>query len=218
MLYALVVFALTAAAAAAPSKESPHRTLMVQLVHRCPPHTDCLTRRILASMKGEAERVWSSLDVRLAWIDSTDGLMARDRAGLVVMLEEAPYPQPNHGHGFVLAALTQPVTTCGRGMVHVWVRQVERHAALVRPQGPVILPALADMFLARGLGRVVAHEIGHYLLGTREHMRHGLMRAVFPPQDLLDDTAAALYGLDAQTHAAIVSCRTDLERDTYDAR
>src|SRR5262245_63317158 len=98
MLYALVVFALTAAAAAAPSNESAHRTLMVQLVHRCPPRTDCLTRRILASMKEEAERVWSSLDVRLAWIDSTDGLMARDSAGLVVMLEEATYPEPRDGY------------------------------------------------------------------------------------------------------------------------
>lgn len=29
------------------------------------------------------------------------------------------------------------------------------------------------------LGRTIAHEIGHLLLGTREHARTGLMRAVW---------------------------------------
>jgi hypothetical protein len=31
--------------------------------------------------------------------------------------------------------------------------------------------------MGRVLGRALAHEIGHYLLGTREHSRSGLMRA-----------------------------------------
>jgi hypothetical protein len=34
------------------------------------------------------------------------------------------------------------------------------------------------------LGRAIAHEIGHLLLGTNEHPRHGLMRAVWTAADL----------------------------------
>jgi hypothetical protein len=211
MLHALAAFAMTAAVAGTSSNEPPHRTLMVQLVHRCPPRAGCVTTRILTSMKREAERVWSSLDVRLAWIDSTDSVAPRDRARLIVMLEEAAYPDQEQEHASVLAALTQPSAACGTGLAHVWVRQVDRYAALVRRgEGLTSLPAaLADMFLARALGRALAHEIGHYLLGTREHTRHGLMRAEFLPQDLLEDTTAPLYRLDAQTRAAIVACRTD---------
>jgi len=37
--------------------------------------------------------------------------------------------------------------------------------------------------LGLGLGRVIAHEIGHMLLGTRKHARRGLMRAVWITQD-----------------------------------
>jgi hypothetical protein len=34
------------------------------------------------------------------------------------------------------------------------------------------------------LGRVIAHEIGHLLLGTHDHSMHGLMRATWTDQEL----------------------------------
>jgi hypothetical protein len=39
-------------------------------------------------------------------------------------------------------------------------------------------PAMRERILGRGLGRVIAHEIGHYLLGSRGHSAAGLMRAL----------------------------------------
>jgi hypothetical protein len=46
-------------------------------------------------------------------------------------------------------------------------------------------PALHDLELARALGRVLAHEIGHVLLGSPSyHDQSGLMRATFPANDL----------------------------------
>jgi hypothetical protein len=45
------------------------------------------------------------------------------------------------------------------------------------------------VFLARALGRVIAHEIGHYLLGTGHSS--GLMRTSFAPRDLVDPSRAA---------------------------
>jgi hypothetical protein len=216
MLQPLAALALIAVVAPTPSNE-PHRTLFVQLIHRCSPEANCLPGRIVAQMKKEAERVWSRLDVRLAWIDSRRGISVPHRAGLTVMLEEGAYLRSAATSLSVLADLTQPSDTCGWGLAHVWVRHVERHAASA-PGGErafLRLPApLAATFLGRALGRVLAHEIGHYLLGTREHTRNGLMRAQFAPQDLLKNAAAGrLYGLDSREQAALMSCRTSQETE-----
>ena len=43
-------------------------------------------------------------------------------------------------------------------------------------------------FLARALGRALAHEIGHYLLGSKQHTARGLMKA--------RQTAVDLFGFD----------------------
>lgn len=40
--------------------------------------------------------------------------------------------------------------------------------------------------LARALGRVLAHEIGHVLLGAPYHDRAGLMRRTFRPDELAE--------------------------------
>jgi hypothetical protein len=210
MLQPLAALTMTAVVASTPSNE-PHRTLIVQLVHRCSPGTNCLSSRIVALMKKEAERIWSRLDVRLAWIDSRRRVTAPHRAGLTVMLEEGAYLGSAATPVSVLADLTQPSDICGWGVAHVWVRHVERHAASV-PGGDrafLSLPrAMTATFLGRALGRALAHEIGHYLLGTREHTADGLMRAQFTPRDLLEDVAGRLYGLDSWEQAPLMSCRT----------
>jgi hypothetical protein len=46
--------------------------------------------------------------------------------------------------------------------------------------------AVRDELVGRALGRVLAHEIGHYLLAWRAHTSEGLMRADFR-EDLLVD-------------------------------
>ena len=45
--------------------------------------------------------------------------------------------------------------------------------------------------LGRGLGRVIAREIGHWRMG-REHARRGLMKESLNPQDLIDWVAGRL--------------------------
>jgi hypothetical protein len=47
-------------------------------------------------------------------------------------------------------------------------------------------PALADQITARALGRVLAHEIGHYLLASPAHTRIGVMRATFNGRHLTE--------------------------------
>jgi hypothetical protein len=47
-------------------------------------------------------------------------------------------------------------------------------------------PFLSRLFLRRALACAAAHEIGHYLLRTRAHARHGLMRPVFTIDEIMD--------------------------------
>ena len=46
-------------------------------------------------------------------------------------------------------------------------------------------PSLREELLGRALGRVLAHEIGHYLLVWRAHTPDGLMRATFHGEALI---------------------------------
>jgi hypothetical protein len=43
-----------------------------------------------------------------------------------------------------------------------------------------------DLMLGRANGRALAHEIGHFLLRSRQHSAAGLMRALQPMADLVD--------------------------------
>jgi hypothetical protein len=40
-----------------------------------------------------------------------------------------------------------------------------------------------EMLIGRALGRALAHELGHYLLRSKAHTSHGLMRGVWTPDD-----------------------------------
>jgi hypothetical protein len=54
------------------------------------------------------------------------------------------------------------------------------------------LPGLPrNRLLGRGIGRVVAHEIGHWMMG-RGHTEDGLMRASFSVRDVIDSHTAQL--------------------------
>jgi hypothetical protein len=136
--------------------------------------------------------------------------------GLIVMLEEGAYPKWAAEHGSLLAGVHQPDDPCGEGLAHLWVRHIQQHVAAVHRDGHpfMSLPkALGDILLARALGRALAHEIGHYLLGTADHTPHGLMRASFAPQDLLAAAVPPLYGLSPQQRASLASCRSVGESD-----
>jgi len=45
---------------------------------------------------------------------------------------------------------------------------------------------IRQRFLLQSVARSIAHELGHYLLGSKTHAERGLMRERFPVSDLLD--------------------------------
>ena len=58
-------------------------------------------------------------------------------------------------------------------------------------------------FLARALGRALAHEIGHYLLRSKEHTRGGLMKARHAAGDLFGPERRGFTVSPAERSAAV---------------
>jgi hypothetical protein len=63
---------------------------------------------------------------------------------------------------------------------------VQRARAFDLPVTKLTL-ALRDRLIARAIGRVAAHELGHYLLQHAGHQPHGLMRPRYSPNELVGD-------------------------------
>jgi hypothetical protein len=66
-----------------------------------------------------------------------------------------------------------------------------------------------ELYLSRAMGRALAHELGHYLLASKEHTRRGLMQATHTASDFFDGQRRA-FGIDAaQRQSAAARLRPD---------
>src|SRR5262245_54359951 len=185
------------------------KSISVYLIRRCPQQHDCLRPGVVQGMKDETSRVLSLFDVRIDWIDPLKA--GTSTIDVTVFLEEGgeppPHPVSKHG-GVVLAELNLPSTPCSTGMAQVWVTQARLYAASLSSAPP--FPTFSernDLLLSRALGRALAHEIGHYLLGTSRHTSRGLMRANFFPLELLEPATRWRYGLGKADRDALRTCR-----------
>ena len=89
----------------------------------------------------------------------------------------------------------------GRARRLVFLR-VKRAQFLIGEMSPGTRPeALTRLLVARLLGRVLAHELGHLLLNRVKHQPKGLMRAQYRAWDLLS-APISTYTLDAEERAS----------------
>ena len=69
---------------------------------------------------------------------------------------------------------------------------------------PALWPSgLRDQIIARALGRALAHEIGHYLLASKDHTSHGLMKAQHKAGDLLGPSRRPFELTESQRSGAV---------------
>ena len=143
------------------------------------------SRRITDRLKTETEAIWAPYGVRLGWADAADApeSMANGLsldASLERRFETRQQMQRPAVLGSVILAPDPPT----RQPIRLSFDATERVLALRETARPAMAGIVLDPELARALGRVLAHEIGHVLLGAPSHHPAGLMRASFRPDEL----------------------------------
>src|SRR5262245_28495383 len=143
------------------------------------------SRRIADRLKNEAEAIWGQYGIRLEWTHADAPEAAVGSVTLDAIVERRFKEVQHMGEPTVLGtAFVKPDAPNWRP-VRVSFDATEVLLAF-RTRRLSTAGIVTDGELARALGRVLAHEIGHVLLGAPYHDRTGLMRAAFPPDELAE--------------------------------
>ena len=140
------------------------------------------------TMLHEADAIWRAHGVAIVGL-TPEQTMAPPTADLrlVVTLDCTPR-RPAPGRSERLGAIPFDHENVPATTLTIQVGAVEAIIARTRWGGRPFdqwPPAWRDTLVGRALGRVLAHEIGHYLLASRVHTAEGLMRASFDGDELL---------------------------------
>lgn len=191
VLGAVMATPVTAARPAAVSRDCPSssRPLRVHVVNGA-----AALPRTLDTAIEETTAIWATAGIRLTWTFPPASLDPTDNKTVVVMIQRglkrpvrdvaaSPLlglvPFGERGPGSLIEVSFDAITSLVMSGTYL-NRPVARLPAL-----------LQQVLLGRGLGRVVAHEIGHWLAG-QGHMPDGLMRPAFGDRDLVDWNAPSL--------------------------
>lgn len=136
---------------------------------------DSLVRRICA----EADAIWRPAGIALSCrrLDTAD--QAGDWLGVTID-DVGACGEPDHALGWITFADDVP----GRS-IHLSQASAERLFDGT-PELKDFTVALHEILVGRALGRALAHELGHYLLQTKTHTSHGLMRAAWTAEESFD--------------------------------
>jgi hypothetical protein len=135
---------------------------------------------MMLRVRDEARAIWNAYGVALRWPDDHS---AGANLHLEVIVDrrsaafDATHSDPELGH------TTLDCSGFARGPIHISMGTIEETIA----RAPNTDPVLRDRQIGIATGRVLAHEIGHALLGTPSyHDAQGLMRRSFPAGDLTE--------------------------------
>jgi len=141
---------------------------------------------VAEEMVCEAADIWRPLGVELqeSWSDD-----AKATSAVRVVVEDRDGGTNRASLGWV--RFNGPGDP--ESVIHVSYPAVARYLD-TKERGRQVSPRRRSVLLARMLGRVLAHELGHYLLRAPGHSVHGLMRATWSV-DALTAVDAAGFGL-----------------------
>lgn len=131
----------------------------------------------LETIRDQLTRIWKPERVVITLVDAPvpAGTLRLVLTGTAIQVTPATRNLCDLGAILFLDGVPQPELRVSVTAAREFVRQA-------RPDWP---PAIRTLVSARVIGRVAAHELGHYLLGVSGHRRTGLMRARFDGADLL---------------------------------
>jgi hypothetical protein len=147
----------------------------------------------LEAAVAEATAIWASAGLRLTWTFWPDPVDLTT-AGMVIVVVLPALRQPSGASSIPSKEPAMPVLGQipfgENGPAHLIKVFFEAITSLVLTGSYLGKPisTLPDLIqrtrLGRGLGRVVAHEVGHWLVG-RGHVQDGLMKRSFDDRDLV---------------------------------
>jgi hypothetical protein len=170
-----VLVSLTSVPARSASDAAPP-VIAVEVLLTVAPHLSADAR---AGLVREATALWRDAGVRLEWRPPLDHPPARRLRLRVLVVERDARVMP--GTPIPVGELLR--TGEGDALAFVSIAQAARVVVLAAPPAQREPGSLSDRRLGLVLGRAVAHEIGHYVLGGRAHATVGLMRATFDPRE-----------------------------------
>lgn len=148
----------------------------------------------------EAAAIWTTAGLRVVWT-TPDAFRERAPYPGVFVVIRADFVHPRtegygaSGHGRQVMGRVMSRDGLPTRMIEVSLNAVATSMADVDhddgPRSRALVALARYQGPGRAIGRVIAHEIGHWLFG-REHAPHGLMKATLHPQDLLEAKAPAL--------------------------
>jgi hypothetical protein len=168
---------------------SSSRVLRLYVINHASASPQALDTAIL-----ETSAIWATAGLRLTWVFPPAPLDLTDNRTAVVMIERRLKRPPTlsavPSKGPAMPLLGQvPFGEDGPGnLIEVSFGAI---TSLVMGSSFLDKPVaklpdfLQQVLLGRGLGRVLAHELGHWLVG-RGHMQEGLMRPAFGDRDLVE--------------------------------
>jgi hypothetical protein len=130
-----------------------------------------LSTGILPEAYAEAERLLRPVSIRMNWVDCTSPVLS---------IECTSHQLPTDLTVRVVATALPPATRWALGLA-AW--SGDQAAAFIFYDRVVALRT-SNRFLPSILGRVMAHEITHLLLGSQSHSEIGLMRGQWNADDL----------------------------------
>jgi hypothetical protein len=177
----LLTFVMVAGVSTATAEEArPESTLSLEILLTIAP---ALPADVRALLLDEATRIWRSQSVTIDWLSSTAPARVTDRSLRVLVIPRRG-PVAQQHDSLAIGELLGPGK--GHAVAIVSIEAAEHLVEEARPPGFPLLAPLDHRRLGLVLGRAVAHEIGHYLLDTHTHARHGLMRPRFDAREFSD--------------------------------
>jgi hypothetical protein len=170
--------------------------------------TPTLSRSARLAMTTEAAGIWRRHGVSVQWLPSGTILALAPNRLRVLVVNGRPSMLQSGGR-VAVGELVQPAGNHPLALISI--ESAQRLLASVRGRAGYELISLDERRLGIVLGRALAHEIGHYLLGTRTHARSGLMRPDFSALEFSDERDGA-FALDP---AAADWLRTRAETFAY---